>query len=457
LYIPKDKNLKMPDGFRAETDFFILTIDGEFSKKGESIDWKREDNLITENFNFLKLNDIIHYLPYLNDMSISNYNIRVDKNGNLIYNQPIGREITGFFENLYIKTPQSKCYAVSYYDAGQDLESAGKSLKLMGDLLMNGEFNLCLFNLIKYETPESIQSFRLQSDQCSEKPFILELALFENSKLDSKNNQKPGYTIMLAVKKPESPEDGFWTSMADEKVLNLKNDGYYILNNCMGNNELIKCDFRLLSPMEVKWDVYAQNSEATLYIYDYYNEKYINLTPNWNQAENNLWHFQGTMNLEKGDYKFKQSDQEVGKGYWIVCLGEKDDKVRQKQIKEKEKQREELMEWAKTNVTNQLKDIGYQDIKEQRFCSEQDVQKVRLYYPGFQTQAFVVTSEQGTTVRVEDGKGNMIVANSKIVEKNGLFFHGVFFKMLPDNEYYIIIDSPSNKYDDTLLMYGLKK
>ncbi len=457
LYIPKDKNLNMPDGFQAETDFFILTTNAEVSKKGESIDWKREDNLVNENFNFIKLNEIIYYYPFLNQMTVSNFYNRIDKNGNLIYNQPIGRELTGFYENIYIRSLQSNCFAMSYYDAGENIESARKTLTLMGDLLINGECNVCHYNFIKFDTPEAIHSFRLQSDQCYEKPIVLELALFENDKLDSKNNQKPGYTIMLAVKSPEIPEDSYWSALSYNTIESLKKEGHYILNNHKGNNQLVRCDFKLTSPMEVKWEVYAQNSETSFYIYDENNDKKIMIIPNWISSENNTWHFQGTMKLEKGDYRFMQPTNAVAKGYWLVCLGETDDKVRQQQIKEKQKQMDELMVWAKDVLKKQLTDIGYKDIKEQQFYSEQNVQKVRFYYPGFETQAFVVTPYYGTTVSVVDGKGNIIMEKSKMVEQKGLYFHGVFFKMLPDNEYFILIHTPSNKYDNTFLMYGLKK
>lgn len=457
LFIPKDKNEKMPDGYRLAHDIFFLSPDAEFTKKNEKTDYKREDHLVTENYNFLRLNQIIYYFWYLNQMTVNNYSVRTDNYGNQIYNQPTGRELTGFYENIYIKTPSANCYAASYYDAGTDIESAKSTMKHMAELIAGGEFNVCHFKTSDYNNPSAYKAYRLYSDNCPEKPILLELALFENSKIDCKNKNKTGYTIMLAVKAPEDPAEAYWSELMLSASETMKNNGNRILNTCKGKDGILRCDFKFNSPKEISWDTYLSHPDPALYIFDEKTQKEITLSYNANPIEKNIWQVKGSIKLSPGEYRFMANPPAGNMGYWLVCMGEKDDKEKLAEFQKEQNKMTDLFDWAKISITKQLKDLNFTDIIENPFFAEADSHYVRINYPNYKIQAFIATSHNGISIKVITGKGQTVVEQSKVLKEKDLYFHGIYFETLQGVDYYIVIKNPSNKFDNTMLMYGLKK
>jgi len=457
LFIPKDKNEKMPEGYRPATDIFFLSTDAEFTKKNDKTDYKREDNLVSENYNFIKLNEIIYYFWYLNQMAVNNYYNRIDANGNQIFNQPLGRELNGFYENTYIKTPDGDCYAVSYYDAGTNAESAKATMKFMAELLSGGEFNKCNYKISKYNNPLALEAYRLISDKCPEKPIMIEFGVFENNKIDCKNKNKEGYSIMLSVKAVEDPALTYWSQLILNASKKMKDDGHWILNTCKGKDGILRCDFKFNSPMEISWDAYISYPDPSFYIYDEETKKEIILNQKATLYENNIWQFKGSMKLAPGEYRFMGNPPAGNIGYWAVCLGEKDDKAKQAEQLKAQKEKDELIAKAKESATAQLKKENYNDIFENTFSSASDSQYVRINYPNHKVQAFFITPHSDATVKVCNGKGQSVVKESNVTESKGLHLHGVYFEALPGNEYYVIIKNPSKKYDNSLLIYGVKK
>jgi len=458
LYIPKDMNEKMPEGYRPTTDIFLLTTNAEYAKKSEKIDYHREDNLITDNFNFSELNKKIKYLDYLNRLTVINYKDRTDANGNLIFNHYMPEDqLTGFYENIYVKTPEGDCYYVSYYDAGTNAESAKATMKYMAELIAGGEFNRCNYKMSKHINPSALDAYRLISDKCPEKSVMLEFGLFENKNIDCKNKDKEGYSIMLAIKAVENPSLSYWSQRIIAASEIMKNSGHWILNTCKGNDDIIRCDFRLGDPMEITWDAYTSYPAPVFYIYDESNEKNINISQNVTAFENNVWQCSGSMKLPKGDYRFMEESKKENNVYWAVCIGEKDDKAQQKAQQNAQKEKDELLAKAKESAIAQLKKDFYNDIIEETFAAQTDSQYVRINYPDHKVQAFFITPYHGSSVKVITGTGQIVVEESNVTEQKGLQLHGVYFETLKGNDYYVVIKNPSKKYDNSLLIYGLKK
>lgn len=457
LFIPKDKNEKMPEGFRPANDIFFLTPDAEFTKKNEKIDFKREDNLVTENYNFLRLNEIMHYFWYLNQMTVNNYSVRTDNNGNQLYNQPTGRELSGFYENIYIKTPSATCYAASYYDAGTDIEKAKSEMKHMAELICGGEFNVCHFKTSDYNNPLAYKAYRLKSDNCPEKPILLELALLENSKIDCKNKNKTGYTIMLAVKAPEDPAEAYWSELMLSASEKMKNSDNRICNTCKGKDGILRCDFKISTPKEISWDTYISYPDPAFYIFDEKNQKEITLSLNTSPFEKNIWQVKGSIKLAPGEYRFMGNPPAGNIGYWLVCIGEKDDKEKLAEFQKEQNKQKDLYNLAKASMTKHFNEQNYTDIIENFFFSEADSQYVRISYAPFKIQAFVSTTYSGLSVKVITGTGLTVVDQSKVLNERGLYLHGVYFETLKGIDYYIVIKNPSKKYDNTFLMHGIKK
>ncbi len=458
LYIPKDKNDKMPEGYRPATDIFFLTLNAEYAKKSDKIDYYREDYLVTDNFNFIELNRKIEYFDFLNRLTVIKYKDRTDAQGNQIFNHYMKEDqLKGFYENVYIKESDGDCYEVSYYDAGTNAESAKITMKYMMESITGGDFNRCNYKMSKYDNPLALEAYRLISDQCPEKPFMLEFGLFENKNIDSKNKDKEGYSIMLAIKAVEDTALEYWSQRVVAASEIMKNDGNWILNTRKGSDEEIRCDFRLLDPMEVSWDVYTNYPNPVFRLYDEINEKYTALTPTTTLYENNVWQHRGSMKLPEGDYRFMENSKKNNKVYWAVCLGEIDDKAKQAELKKAQKEMDELLEKSKGSAIAQLKKENYIDILEKTFIAEADSQYVRINYANRKIQAIYTTPYYGSTVKVITGTGQVIVKESNYAEHKGLHLHGVYFETLPGNEYYIVIKNPSKKYNNSLLLYGVKK
>jgi hypothetical protein len=181
MFIPKDENENMPEGFKPETDLFFLTDDkAKTTSKKKLFDFRREDYLVNEYYMLLGLPKIFDsYNKESEKMDLLLKNTQ----GENVYKSRL--YLSDFYENTIVES-HGKLHYVGYYDAGTDMNQAKALYKKIHTQILSGEFHACDFTSTSLEKTNEVEADELLSAKININTLItLRLYLVDNKYLEN--------------------------------------------------------------------------------------------------------------------------------------------------------------------------------------------------------------------------------------------------------------------------------
>ena len=456
MFIPKELNQKMPEGFRPETDLFFFSEEThEITKKVELLDYRKDNKVVTENYDFLDINKQFRIFKYLKDMK--SVTIRRESSGNTFYSNSGITLLNGFYEVLISETPTAGYSLVNYYDAGNDASTAGAILQHMRDLLLSGEFHLCGFAEVAGSGTGSDGIYEICASSCNGNPICIRLCLVENKTLENRFRDKPGWNILLILKEAGSPADTWWQNLYLEVSQSIKAEGYIISNISTNSTSDVDCGFKLSKSSELWCRIFVSDADARVQLVNEKGEAVHNFSAPV-ACQNEVWCIQEKIKTGPGQYLIKNVPGTPAAGRWLAGIGEKTDAAAQAIADAEAAKIQAIMDKTEQEMIAELNRNGYVDLKFRKdFYDGVGHYEERIAPFSAQTiQVYVATLRPNLRVRIVDKNGHTLI-QSEAQEKNKVYTHAMNIKTTATDEFKIIIEEPATHYAGTILYYGFRK